>query len=212
MKKKEKILISVEKSLLDSKREVSLKINKKLRSRNIKSFDVMGSVGAGKTTLIKRIVESLNNRVGVIAADLTTTIDKERIEESGAKVVQINTVKMCHLDGNLILENLENFKDVDVLLIENVGNLICPAEFPLGCDKRIVVISVTEGPYTVKKHPYTIIGVDVVVNKIDLAQRMEVFPEELKKDVLMINPKAKVFLTNAKNGDGVDELVSYLMG
>jgi len=114
MSRKEKIEITVDKNLSDSRRDLALKISDRLHSKNIKSFDVMGSVGAGKTTLIKRIVESLDFKVGVIAADLTTEIDKKRIAESGAKVLQINTVKMCHLDGEMILKTLGDFEDVDV--------------------------------------------------------------------------------------------------
>jgi hydrogenase nickel incorporation protein HypB len=149
----------------------------------------------------------------VFKGDLTTTIDAELIARHGVETVAINTGKECHLDANLVRKALKNLnlKSLDILFIENVGNLICPSEFPLGSDKRIVVISVTEGPYMVVKHPFIFMEADVVaVNKMDLAEAMSVNIKQLEKDVKSINPKAVVVATNCRTGEGADRVAKAL--
>lgn len=129
------------------------------------------------------------------------------------EVIQINTGTECHLDANLVAKALKkiDLNGLNLLLIENVGNLICPAEFSLGSDKRIVVISLTEGPYMVLKHPLTFMKADIVViNKVDLAKAMDVDAEKLTKDVNKVNPKAKVVKTNCRTGVGVSDLIKAL--
>jgi hydrogenase nickel incorporation protein HypB len=175
----------------------------------------MGSIGAGKTSLIEKMIQLLKSRhqIAVFKGDLTTTIDAELIARHGVKTVAINTGKECHLDANLVKKALKNLnlKNLDVLFIENVGNLICPAEFPLGSDKRVVVVSVTEGPYMVVKHPFIFMEADVVaVNKMDLAEAMNVDVKQLEKDVKTINPKAVVVATNCRTGEGVDNVAKAL--
>jgi hydrogenase nickel incorporation protein HypB len=175
----------------------------------------MGSIGAGKTSLIEKMVEKLKTRyrIAVFKGDLTTTIDAEIISRHGVDVIAINTGKECHLDANLVHKALKrlNLKMVDLLFIENVGNLICPAEFPLGSEKRIVVISVTEGPYMVVKHPFIFMDADVVaINKVDLAEAMEVDVTKLGGDVKKINPKAAVVATNCRTGEGVNQVIAAL--
>jgi hydrogenase nickel incorporation protein HypB len=200
-----------------------LKANAKLAQQNrelllkhgVNSIDVMGSIGAGKTSLIEKMVEKLKTRyrIAVFKGDLTTTIDAEIISRHGVDVIAINTGKECHLDANLVHKALKrlNLKMVDLLFIENVGNLICPAEFPLGSEKRIVVISVTEGPYMVVKHPFIFMDADVVaINKVDLAEAMEVDVTKLGGDVKKINPKAAVVATNCRTGEGVNQVIAAL--
>jgi hydrogenase nickel incorporation protein HypB len=155
----------------------------------------------------------MGKKVAVIAGDLTTTIDAERIEVEGARVIQVNTGKECHLDANLIRQAIDSMKldGVKVLFIENVGNLICPGEFPLGAHKRLVVTSVTEGPYTLTKHPYIFREADVVVlNKIDLAKAMKVEPSRMEKDAKKINPQAPFIRTNAVKGIGIPKVIEAL--
>lgn len=200
-----------------------LKANAKLAQRNrelllkhgVNSIDVMGSIGAGKTSLIEKMVENLKTRyrIAVFKGDLTTTIDAEILSRHGVDVIAINTGKECHLDANLVYKALKrlNLEMVDLLFIENVGNLICPAEFPLGSEKRIVVISVTEGPYMVVKHPFIFMEADVVaINKVDLAEAMEVDVTKLGGDVKKINPKAAVVATNCRTGEGVNQVIAAL--
>jgi hydrogenase nickel incorporation protein HypB len=135
-----------------------VKENKKRFDRsNILAINIMGSIGSRKTSLIKATLKKLGmgKKVAVIAGDLTTAIDAERIEIEGARVIQVNTGKECHLDANLIRQAIDRMKldGIKLLFIENVGNLICPGEFPLGVHERLVVVAVTEGPYIIVKHP-----------------------------------------------------------
>ena len=155
----------------------------------------------------------MGTKVAVIAGDLTTTIDAERIETEGARVIQVNTGKECHLDANLIRQAVDKMKldGVEVLFIENVGNLICPGEFPLGAHKRLVVTSVTEGPYTLMKHPYIFREADIIVlNKIDLAKAMKVNPSQLERDAYRINPQAPFIKVNALKGLGISKIIDAL--
>ncbi len=207
--------IELEKDLLSKNRSLAKANRKKLDRLNITAIDVMGSIGSGKTSLIKALIKKLNRgeEVGVIAGDLTTTIDADRIQEEGARVIQVNTGKECHLDANLIRQAIDQMKleGVKFLLIENVGNLICPGEFPLGAHKRVVVTSVTEGPYMILKHPYIFKQADVIVlNKIDLAKAMKVNPSQLERDAKQINPKASFIKTNALSGKGIDQVIRAL--
>ena len=186
-----------------------------LRKNGVRAIDVMGSIGTGKTSLIEKLVSELKGkyRIAAFKGDLTTTIDAEIIERHGIQTVAINTGKECHLDANLIKKALKklNLNSLDLLFIENVGNLICPAEFPLGSEKRVVVISVTEGPYMVKKHPFIFMGADVVVvNKVDLAQAMGFDVSNLEEDAKKINPNSKVVRTNCRSGEGIGDVIKAL--
>ena len=207
--------IELEKDLLAKNRNLAKENRKRFDRSNILTVDIMGSIGSGKTSLIKAILKRLEMgaKVAVIAGDLTTTIDAERIEAEGARVLQVNTGKECHLDAYLIRRAIDRMKldDVKVLFIENVGNLICPGEFPLGAHKRLVVTSVTEGPYTLVKHPYIFREADVVVlNKIDLARAMKVDPSRMERDAKKINPQAPFVRTNAIKGIGISRVIDAL--
>lgn len=207
--------IELSTDLLKANERLAKENKKFLHENGVKAIDVMGAIGSGKTSLIEKLAEILKNQYGIAAfkGDLTTTIDAELIARHGVKVVAINTGKECHLDANLVKKALKklDMSKIQLLFIENVGNLICPAEFPLGPDKRVVVISVTEGPYMVVKHPFIFMDADVVViNKIDLAQAMDVDVKQLEKDVKTVNPKAKVVATNCRSGEGVEKVAEAL--
>ena len=207
--------IELDESVLKANAELAEKNRELLRKHGITAIDVMGSVGAGKTSLIEQIVQRLKMRyqIAVFKGDLTTTIDAENISRHGVNVLAINTGKECHLDANLVRKALMrlDLDVVNVLFIENVGNLICPADFPLGSEKRIVVISVTEGPYMVVKHPFIFMDANVVViNKIDLAEAMGVNVAKLQGDVKKINPRAATVATNCRTGEGVDQVIVAL--
>jgi len=202
-------------NLLEVNKQLAEKNMEHLRKHHVKAIDIMGSIGAGKTSLIEKLVQKLKTKykIAVFKGDLTTTIDAERIGRHGVQVLTINTGRECHLDANVVARAVEriSLEDIDLLIIENVGNLICPAEFPLGTDKRVVVVSVTEGPHMIVKHPFTFMNADVmVINKKDLAQIMKIDTKQLEKQVKEIKPDVKVAVTNALSGEGVDELIKAL--
>jgi len=207
--------VELEEDVLKANRKLAQENRLLLQKHGVKAIDIMGAIGAGKTSLIEKLVERLKGhyRIAAFKGDLTTTIDAEMISRHNVEVVAINTGKECHLDANLVRKALQrlNLESIDLLFIENVGNLICPAEFPLGSEKRIVVISVTEGPFMVVKHPFIFMDTDVVViNKIDLASAMGVDAKKLEADVKRISPKAKVVAVNCRTGEGVEGVVKAL--
>jgi hydrogenase nickel incorporation protein HypB len=207
--------VELDENILRANRELAEENRDLLQKNNVVAIDVMGSIGAGKTSLIERLTDHLHGRyhIAALKGDLTTTIDAEMIRRHGVKVIPINTGKECHLDANLVQKALRQLPltEIDLLFIENVGNLICPAEFPLGSEKRLVVISVTEGPYMVVKHPFIFLDADVVaINKIDLATAMGVKIQSLQADVAKVNPKSQVVFTNARKGDGVNRVAAAL--
>jgi hydrogenase nickel incorporation protein HypB len=202
-------------NILEVNKQLAQKNKDLLKEHNVKAIDIMGSIGAGKTSLIEQLVQALKQkyRIAVFKGDLTTTIDAERIGRHGVKVVTINTGLECHLDANVVARAVERIRlqDIDLLIIENVGNLICPAEFPLGTEKRVVVVSVTEGPYMVLKHPFTFMTADVmVINKKDLAEIMKIDTSQLAKQAKDIKPDMKVAITNALTGEGIEDLIKAL--
>jgi hydrogenase nickel incorporation protein HypB len=207
--------IELEVDILKENQRLADENKRRLDSKNVLAIDIMGSVGSGKTSLVKAMTRELRKRVriAVIEGDVTTTIDRDLIAAEGVPAIQVNTGKECHLDANLIRKALDRLPldNLDLIFIENVGNLICPAEFPLGSAKRLVVVSVTEGPYMVMKHPMMFLGADVVaINKVDLAQAMEVDPNKLMSDVAKLNSKAVTVATSCKTGVGVVNVIEAL--
>jgi hydrogenase nickel incorporation protein HypB len=208
--------IELEHSLLEANARLANENRALLDRHKVTAIDFMGAIGSGKTTLITRLTEKLTPKIGVVVfnGDATTIPDYERASHQGVPVVQIATVNGCHLDANLIAKALEKIEldRTRLIFIENVGNLICPAEFPLGSKARVVVISVTEGPYMVKKHPHMFLGADlVVINKTDLAAAMEVSVDELTRDVQTLKPSTRVFPISCKNGAGINEVAAALL-
>jgi hydrogenase nickel incorporation protein HypB len=198
------------------KRRQDANANKDLFSTyGIRAFDIMGSIGSGKTTLIQKLTSRLKDKykIGIIAGDLTTDIDAQRLEQHEVAVVQINTGRECHLDAPMVARAAKKLPldELDVLFIENVGNLICPAGFPLGVDKQLVVVSVTEGPWMVMKHPHIFREADVVaINKIDLAEIMEVLPDRLLQDVARVNPRARALPISCRKDEGIEAVCQAL--
>lgn len=187
-----------------------------LQEHGVQAFNVMGAIGSGKTLLILRMAERLKEkgvRVGAIAGDVAGDDDYQRFVAAGLVAANLNTGDDCHLDAHRVGHTLEEFplEEVDVVFIENVGNLVCPADFPLGTEGDLVVISVTEGDDMVRKHPKMFAQTDTVaVNKVDLAGFVGVDPGRLVADYRQLNPHGRIFLTDAKSGRGVDELLAAL--
>ena len=208
--------IPVVEKILSANDKLAQENQAQLDAAKVFAINIMASPGAGKTSLIEatlpRLAEKL--RVAVVDGDVATSIDADRASAAGAAVaVQVNTGGECHLDAVMLHQALGqvDLAAVDMVLVENVGNLICPAEFPLGTDKRVVVISVTEGPYMILKHPFTFINADVmVINKKDLAQTMKIDIKQLQNQAKEVKPTIKVAVTNALTGEGVEELMKAL--
>jgi hydrogenase nickel incorporation protein HypB len=188
-----------------------------LKDHGIRSVDFMGSIGAGKTALIIKLAERLREkgvRVCAIAGDVTGADDFNRMAESGLDAVNCNTEKECHLDAHMIEHKLADIKldDYDVVFIENVGNLVCPADFPLGTDYRVVVISTTEGDDMVRKHHDIFLHSDVaILNKMDIADAVGVDPEVIAGDYAKLTGGLKKMIKcSVRTGDGIDEILSAL--
>lgn len=179
-------------------------------------IDIMGSVGTGKTQLIEALCDRLIEKYQILmlAGDLATTIDADRVAAHGVDTVQINTGTACHLDARMVRVAL---RDVDldkykIIFVENVGNLICPAGYSLGAARKLVVVSITEGPYMVRKHPLTIKHADmIVINKIDLADALEFDIDALEQDIREVDAEMPVFRVSSKTGEGLDELIKEMI-
>ncbi|MDB6017380.1 MAG: Hydrogenase accessory protein HypB [Pedosphaera sp.] len=208
--------IELEKTLLQANAKLAKENRAQLDRHDITAIDFMGAIGSGKTTLIGRMAAKLKDQfnLAMFNGDATTVDDVNLIAKQGVPTVQLATINGCHLDANLVGKALRkiDLNKVDLIFIENIGNLICPAEFPLGSRARVVVVSVTEGPYMVRKHPHMFLGADIVViNKIDLAEVMGVNVEDLARDVHTLKPDIKVMLTSCKTGAGVDKVAAALL-
>jgi len=191
------------------------RVHRNFLDNNIKSFDIVGAIGAGKTALLEKIAEKLTPkfRMLVICGDITTRVDADRIEKYNAETIQINTGRECALNAYHIHQIIKNkdLQNYDVIFIENVGNLICPSEFVLGTDKRIIVVSITEGEWVVEKHPMLFKKSDIaVINKIDLKERLGTNVEKMIADAKKINPEIEVITTSAKTGENIDKLMELI--
>ena len=209
------VTIDIQKDLFGANEEAAAQNSELFSQNDIQAFDVMGSVGTGKTQLIESLCEMLKGkyRILMVAGDLATRIDADRVAAHGIDTVQINTGTACHLDARMLRVALADIDltDYDLLFIENVGNLICPAGYSLGVKKKVVVVSVTEGPYMVRKHPLTIKRADmVVINKIDLAEVIGFDIDTLVRDVREVDTSIPVFKISSKTGEGLGNMISAL--
>jgi hydrogenase nickel incorporation protein HypB len=209
------LVINTKKEVERDNEQLAEEINKKLINYNIKSFDIVGAIGAGKTAILERIAEKLASkyRILVICGDITTRVDANRIEKHKAETVQINTGRECALNAYHIFQIIRNkeMENYDIIFIENVGNLICPSDFILGTDKRIVVVSITEGEWVVEKHPMLFKSSDIaVINKIDLQERLGTNIDKMISDAKKINPNIEIITTSAKTGENLDKLIDLM--
>ena len=210
------VTVDLEKDILSENRRIANDNRTLLEKHRITAFDFLGSIGSGKTLIIEKLVDVLKakgKRCAAIAGDVSGDDDYQRFISHGIPAANINTGKECHLDAHLVDHALEELPldRLDYLFIENVGNLVCPVDFPLGSHKRVVVISVTEGDDMVRKHPPIFAFSDVVViNKIDLADAMQVDPRILERDAKRINPGARIIMMDTRRGKGLIELMAAL--
>ncbi|OLS29705.1 MAG: putative hydrogenase nickel incorporation protein HypB [Candidatus Thorarchaeota archaeon AB_25] len=207
--------IDIRKDLFGANENAAALNTEIFKKHGIIAIDIMGSVGTGKTQLIEALCDRLREkyRILMLAGDLATTIDADRVASHGVDTVQINTGTACHLDARMVKVALQkvDLADYQVVFIENVGNLICPAGYSLGVDKKIVVVSVTEGPYMVRKHPLTIKHADIIIiNKIDLVNALEFDIDALEADIREVDAKMPVLRVSSKTGEGIDKLIEVL--
>lgn len=185
------------------------------RANNCLAINVIGSPGAGKTSLLEKTLPLLilDMQVGVIEGDIFTSKDADRIAAHGVPVIQINTGGGCHLDSKMVSKVLPefNWQATDLMIIENVGNLICPGDFDLGEAFKIIVLSIVEGDDKPAKYPVIFRNAKaVVLNKMDLEAYTDVNMETMRKDILAINPDIQIFEVSCRNGDGLEVWTSWL--
>ena len=216
---KETKTIDVNQSLLKSNEEAAHSNRRHFDEENILAINIISSPGSGKTTLLEKTIDALNNdiSIGVLEGDIETDLDAERIRKKGIPAVQLTTGGACHLDSVLVhkgfhsLEHQLNGRKLDVLFIENVGNLVCPSFFDLGEHLRVVLISVPEGHDKPLKYPKAIRTSQVfVISKTDLLPYFDFDIEKIKKDALSLNPSLKIIEVSSKTGEGMNEWIDFL--
>ena len=209
-------ILTIERKVLGKNDTIAAGNRGRFACHGLLAVNVVSSPGAGKTTLIETMIEYLRGRlrIAVVEGDVQTDIDAQRVARYGVPVVQIVTNGGCHLDAGLVAEAVANLdlSQVDLLLIENVGNLVCPANFDLGEDMKIVVLSTTEGADKPLKYPAMFRrAMALVINKMDLVPYLNVSVDEMAAHAARINPHLEIFETSATTGMGVPELCEWLV-
>lgn len=206
--------IQVKKNILQSNDDLADKNRDILGQKGIFTINLLGSPGAGKTSVLEQIIRNMKQTaMAVIEGDLYTTKDADRIEAQGIPVIQVNTGGACHLDAAMISEALEHLdlEQIRFLIIENVGNLVCPASYDLSEDLRITVLSITEGNDKPLKYPAMFQRSDIlIVNKMDLIQFTNFSMEELYRDIRSLNEDMKIFEVSCRTGEGFHDLCHFL--
>jgi hydrogenase nickel incorporation protein HypB len=207
--------ISVVKNILEANDRIA-QLNRRLfDEHNLTVVNLMSSPGAGKTSLLERTIQALREDISlaVIEGDIQSSQDAERIARMDIPVVQINTGGACHLDGNMIRDTFGEFDlaALDLLVVENVGNLVCPAEFKMGEDFKAMILSVTEGDDKPAKYPLMFHESSVLlINKIDLLPYVDCTVERIREEALKINPRMTIFEISCKTGEGLDAWYEWL--
>jgi len=208
--------IKVVKDILDANERMAQRNRKLFDGNNLFAVDLMSSPGAGKTSLILQTLKNLEGKIkmGVIEGDVSSSLDAEAIGKEGIPVVQINTGGGCHLDANMLSTALDSVPlgELQLLFIENVGNLICPAEFSLGEHRRVLISSIPEGDDKPFKYPLMFHTVDaVLINKIDLLPYLKFDIDAFSRAVRGMNQKVEIFPISCTTGEGIEQWVSWLL-
>ena len=207
--------ISVVRNILEANDRIARQNRDLFNENGLLVINLMSSPGAGKTSLLEKSIDALKGdlRIGIIEGDIQSSQDAERIAKKGVPVVQINTGGACHLDGNMIRDTFGefNFREIDLLVVENVGNLVCPAEFRVGEDFKVMILSVTEGDDKPAKYPLMFRESKVLlINKIDLLPYVDCSLEKIKEDSFKINPDLTIFRISCKTGEGLEDWYNWL--
>src|SRR3989304_4251123 len=207
--------VSIDYDILRVNADIARNNKELLDSHGITAFNIMGAIGSGKTLLIEKTIQELGEkyRIGAIAGDVIARIDAKRLEKYGIPTIGLNTGKECHLDAHLVEHGLGDLPlgSLDLLFIENVGNLICPTDYELGEHKRVVVVSVSEGDDIVEKHPLIFSTADlIIVNKIDIAQAVNADADKMVNDARTINPRIGVLKISLKTGEGFEDWIDFV--
>ena len=208
-------ILEVKQSVFAANDQEAAALRTELKERKIFLLNLMSAPGSGKTTTLRRTIAALKGelRIGVMEADIDSDVDARAIAETGAKAIQLHTGGMCHLDAAMTRQGLDGLgaDGVDLVVLENVGNLVCPAEFDTGAVKNAMILSVPEGHDKPLKYPLMFQVCDVVlVNKIDVLPYFDFDMDKCREYVAMRNPKAKVIPICAKTGEGIDEWAAWL--
>ena len=209
-------IIELHKSVTESNDRDAEKLRNELKERGTFLINVMSSPGAGKTTLLSRIITDLKNelRIAVMEADIDASVDAEKIEALGARSIQLHTDGMCHMDAGMTRQGIEamGIEEIDLAFLENVGNLICPAEFDTGASKNLMILSIPEGDDKPLKYPLMFETSDaLVVSKTDALPYFDFDMEKLRERVRRLNPKIEIFPVSAKTGEGMEALEAWLV-
>ena len=210
-------IIDLKESILADNDADAEKLRKETADQNVYYINVMSSPGAGKTTTLLGLTGRLKDgyKIGVLEADIDGDVDTKTMIDAGLKAVQLHTGGMCHLDADMSRQSLKEIgaDDLDLVILENVGNLVCPAEFDTGADMDLVILSVPEGDDKPLKYPLMFEKADVVlINKIDAMEAFDFDVDRFREYVAMRNPDAPVFLVSAATGEGLDEVAEWLRG
>lgn len=207
--------IKVVKDIVEANDSIAKENRENFLKAGVTVFNLMSAPGAGKTTLLKTALKELKKefKVGVIEGDIATTLDAEQIKKIGVPVVQINTGGACHLDANMIRNAISGFgkKKLDIIIIENVGNLVCPAEFKVGEDYKIMIHSITEGEDKPLKYPLMFKESSLlIISKIDLKPYLNVNLDKIKKDAKSLNPGIDIIEVSSKTNEGIDKFIKWI--
>lgn len=208
-------IIEVKQSVFEDNNKDANKLREECKDKGVFLLNVMSSPGAGKTTTLSRTLERLKDRmrIGIMEADIDSDVDAKTISEYGVRTIQLHTGVMCHLDADMTRQGLHEMgmEDIDLAVLENVGNLVCPAEFDTGSTKNVSILSVPEGDDKPLKYPLMFQVCDVVlINKMDVLPYFDFDVEKCKENILYRNPNAKIFEVCAKTGEGIDDWCKWL--
>ncbi|MBR1742257.1 MAG: hydrogenase nickel incorporation protein HypB [Lachnospiraceae bacterium] len=208
-------IIEIKKSVYENNDREAAKLRDELKEKGIFLLNLMSSPGAGKTTTLTKTIEALDSKyqIGVMEADIDSDVDAKKIAECGVKSIQLHTGGMCHLDAGMTRQGLDELvsEDINLAILENVGNLVCPAEFDTGASKNAMILSVPEGDDKPLKYPLMFSICDVVlINKTDVLPYFDFDLDRCRENIALRNPNAKVIPISAKTGEGIEEWITWL--